>query len=50
LATRRRRAVYTQTSDVEGEINGLLAYDRAQSKAPPEDLAGIAAPLWQADQ
>ncbi|MGN6270000.1 MAG: glycoside hydrolase family 2 protein [Sphingomonas sp.] len=43
-------SVYTQTTDVEGEINGLLTYDRAQSKAPPEDLAKIAAPLWQDDQ
>ena len=40
-------SVYTQTSDVEGEINGLLTYDRAESKAPPEDLAKIAAPLWE---
>ena len=39
-------AVYTQTSDVEDEINGLLTYDRAQAKAKPEDLAKIAAPLW----
>jgi beta-galactosidase/beta-glucuronidase len=43
-------SVYTQTTDVEGEINGLLTYDRAQSKAPAEDLARIAAPLWQGDQ
>ncbi|GAA4769728.1 glycoside hydrolase family 2 TIM barrel-domain containing protein [Stakelama sediminis] len=42
-------SVYTQTSDVEGEINGLLTYDRAQSKAPPEALARIAAPLWDDD-
>ena len=42
-------SVYTQTTDVEGEINGLLTYDRAQSKAPPEDIAKIAAPLWQDD-
>jgi beta-galactosidase/beta-glucuronidase len=40
-------AVYTQTTDVEGEINGLLTYDRARSKAPPEALAEIAAPLWE---
>ncbi|SNT07166.1 glycoside hydrolase family 2 protein [Sphingopyxis indica] len=40
-------AVYTQTSDVEDEINGLLTYDRAVPKAPPEALAKIAAPLWQ---
>jgi len=28
-------AVYTQTSDVEIEVNGLLTYDRAVVKAPP---------------
>lgn len=38
-------AVYTQTTDVEDEINGLLTYDRAEAKAPAEDLARIAAPL-----
>lgn len=40
-------AVYTQTTDVEDEINGLLTYDRARPKAPPETLAEIAAPLWE---
>lgn len=40
-------AVYTQTTDVEDEVNGLLTYDRAQPKAPPEILAEIAAPLWE---
>lgn len=40
-------AIYTQTSDVEGEVNGLLTYDRALPKAPPEVLAEIAAPLWR---
>jgi beta-galactosidase/beta-glucuronidase len=39
-------AVYTETSDVEGELNGLLTYDRAESKLPPEDFAKIAAPLF----
>ena len=42
-------AVYTQTSDVEDEINGLLTYDRAEPKAPPEALAEIAEPLWDED-
>ena len=42
-------AVYTQTSDVEDEINGLLTYDRAEPKAPPEVLAEIAEPLWDED-
>lgn len=27
-------AVYTQTSDVEGEINGLMTYDREVIKLP----------------
>ncbi|WP_218016756.1 glycoside hydrolase family 2 protein [Sphingomonas pruni] len=38
-------SVYTQTTDVEDEINGLLTYDRARSKASPEALSVIAAPL-----
>ncbi len=40
-------AVYTQTSDVEDEVNGLLTYDREQAKAPAEALAKIAAPLFR---
>ncbi len=39
-------AVYTQTSDVEGEVNGLLTYDREVSKLPPADFARIHAPLF----
>jgi hypothetical protein len=31
-------AVYTQTTDVEGEVNGLLTYDRAICKMDPELL------------
>ena len=34
-------AVYTQTTDVEGEINGLLTYDRAVFKIAPEILAQL---------
>lgn len=34
-------AVYTQTTDVEGEVNGLLTYDREVSKLPPERLKAI---------
>ncbi len=33
--------VYTQTSDVEGEINGLITYDRKVVKIPPEKLFEI---------
>ena len=40
-------AVYTQTSDVEGEVNGLLTYDREVSKLPAESFARIHAPLFE---
>jgi hypothetical protein len=40
-------SIYTQTTDVEDEINGLLTYDRARAKAAPEALARIAAPMWK---
>ena len=42
-------SVYTQTTDVEGEINGLLTYDRAVSKAPVEAFAAMAKPLWETE-
>lgn len=38
-------AVYTQTTDVEGEVNGLLTYDREVIKIPIETLRQIHAPL-----
>jgi hypothetical protein len=34
-------AVYTQTSDVEGEVNGMMTYDRQVSKIDPGILAKI---------
>jgi len=34
-------AVYTQTTDVEGEVNGMMTYDRRISKIAPETLARI---------
>ncbi|QDT15651.1 glycoside hydrolase family 2 protein [Alienimonas californiensis] len=37
--------VYTQTTDVEGEINGLMTYDRKVIKIPAEDLAELHRPL-----
>jgi beta-galactosidase len=37
--------VYTQTTDVEEEINGLMTYDRKVMKIPAEDLKKIHAPL-----
>lgn len=33
--------VYTQTSDVEGEINGLITYDRKVMKISPGKLRQI---------
>jgi hypothetical protein len=32
-------AVYTQTTDCEGEVNGLMTYDREVIKADPEKMA-----------
>ena len=34
-------AVYTQTTDVEGEVNGLMTYDRRVIKIEPEDMRRI---------
>lgn len=33
--------IYTQTTDVEGEVNGLLTYDREIAKIPAKQLAEI---------
>lgn len=33
--------VYTQTTDVEGEINGLMTYDRKAIKIPAKELAKL---------
>lgn len=33
--------VYTQTTDVEGEVNGLMSYDRKVIKIPAEELLKI---------
>ncbi len=34
-------AVYTQTTDVEGEVNGLMTYDREVQKMSAEELAAL---------
>jgi len=34
-------AIYTQTTDVEGEVNGLLTYDRAVIKFSPHKLLAL---------
>ena len=41
-------AVYTQVSDVEDEINGLLTYDRKISKLKPEVMVPVAQALQDA--
>ena len=40
--------VYTQTTDVEGEINGLMTYDRKVIKIPAKDLARLHQVLFSA--
>ena len=41
-------AVYTQTTDVEIEVNGLMTYDREQLKIPAARLAPIHKTLYEA--
>ncbi len=37
--------VYTQTTDVEGEINGLITYDRKVPKLPAAEIRKLNAPV-----
>lgn len=39
-------SIYTQITDVEIEVNGLLTYDRKVEKIAPEKLARMHAPLY----
>ncbi len=39
--------IYTQTTDVEGEINGLTTYDRKVQKLTPEELREIGKLLFE---
>ena len=41
-------AVYTQVSDVEDEINGLMTYDRRVEKLTPDKMLPVAAALQEA--
>ncbi|TWT86974.1 Beta-galactosidase [Neorhodopirellula pilleata] len=41
--------VYTQTTDVEGEINGLMTYDRKVIKIPAEELAELHKALFNSN-
>ena len=40
-------AVYTQTTDVEVEVNGFMTYDRAVIKLDPKKTAALHAKLFQ---
>ncbi|QGY46774.1 glycoside hydrolase family 2 [Maribellus comscasis] len=40
-------AVYTQTTDVEGEVNGLITYDREVIKIPVDKLNELHSVLYQ---
>ncbi|MCM8568300.1 beta-galactosidase [Gramella jeungdoensis] len=40
-------AIYTQTTDVEGEVNGLITYDREVVKINPERTRELFAPLYK---
>ena len=42
--------VYTQTTDVEGEINGLMTYDREVIKIPAPELATLHKVLFEANE
>ncbi|RYY09449.1 MAG: hypothetical protein EOO04_38390 [Chitinophagaceae bacterium] len=39
-------AIYTQTTDVEGEVNGFITYDREVIKIPETHLRKLHAPLY----
>jgi hypothetical protein len=41
-------AIYTQTSDVEGEVNGLMTYDRQRVKMDLDRVAAAAQALYDA--
>jgi len=41
-------AVYTQTTDVEVETNGLMTYDRKEIKMPAADLKALHVRLYDA--
>ncbi|MES2648982.1 MAG: sugar-binding domain-containing protein [Bacteroidota bacterium] len=40
-------AVYTQTTDVEGEVNGFMTYDRKVIKMPVDSLKALHLPLYK---
>ena len=40
-------AIYTQTTDVEGEVNGFVTYDRKVEKLDPETMRAVARALQE---
>lgn len=40
-------AIYTQTTDVEGEVNGVMTYDREVIKLDKEETRALIEPLYQ---
>lgn len=40
-------AIYTQTSDVEGEVNGLITYDRKFQKITDKEMKKLTQPLFE---
>jgi len=43
-------AVYTQTTDVEVETNGLMTYDRKEMKMPAADLKALHEKLYDSSK
>jgi len=43
-------AIYTQTTDVEGEVNGLMTYDRKVLKFDPETLRAMHEEIYKAGE
>ena len=48
IANGAAAAIYTQTTDVEIEVNGLMTYDREVTKLSPAELAAWHAALYKA--
>ncbi len=46
IASGLSAAIYTQTTDVEGEVNGLITYDRELVKIDPAEVKRMVTPLY----
>ena len=47
ISTGLSAAIYTQTTDVEGEVNGLITYDRERVKIDPAKMRDMVLPLYR---